>query len=88
MKKSMAADVVLSVVPVDTSTMELVGTPWSVPLCTPPALPVEKVAVAVVILVADGIVPVALTTTEANRFAPLPEAKPFVQFTMSLKFSV
>jgi hypothetical protein len=33
------------------------------PFCTPPDVPLEKEVVAVKILVADGIVPVALTAT-------------------------
>jgi len=44
--------------------------------------------VEVVILVAEGITPVALMAAAANLFAPLPAAKLFVQFTMSVKFSV
>ena len=35
-------------------------------------------AVEVVILVPSGIVPVAFTATEPNRFAPTPDANPFV----------
>ena len=45
-------------------------------------------AVEVVILVADGITPVAFMATDLNRFAPVPDAKSLVQFAISLKFSV
>ncbi len=60
------------------------------PLCNPPDEDggTWKVAVDTVILVADGIVPVALTATEPKRLAPVPDAKLLVQFAMSAKFSV
>ena len=82
MKKSIASDVELSVVPVDNNTI------LPVPFCTPPDTPVEKVAVEVVVFVAAGIVPVDNIPTLPNLLAPMPAAKPFVQLAISAKFSV
>jgi hypothetical protein len=61
--------------------------PLKLPLCTPVAdEDVWNVEVAVVIAVALGIVP-APVATPVHLPAPTPEAKPFVQFAMSEKFS-
>jgi len=56
----MAAELELSVVPVDNKTIDVVGGTWSVPFCTPPEVP--KAApwnefVAAVIVVPFGIPP-------------------------------
>jgi hypothetical protein len=87
-KKSIATEVEFSVVPVDKSTMLCVGVGCELPRCTPPDVPTTKVADEVLMREPSGIVPMAFTGTEPNRFAPTPAANPFVQFAMSAKFSV
>jgi hypothetical protein len=81
-KKSAANEVVLFDVPV----VRKIKVP--VPLCTPPLDPVENEAEETVVLVASGIAAEPITATGHQRFAPIPEAKPFVQFAISEKFSV
>lgn len=79
--KSIAHALVLSVAPVLNRTMA------PDPLWTPPETPEEKVAVETVILDPSGIAPVAFIATDPQRFAPVPEAKSFVQLAISEKFS-
>ncbi|WP_345271302.1 hypothetical protein [Nibrella viscosa] len=80
-KKSKATLDVLSVAPVDKSTI------FPVPFWTPPVLPVTNDVEAVVVFVGSGMVAVPLGKTLPNRLAPVPLAKPLVQFAMSEKFS-
>jgi hypothetical protein len=81
-KKSTATEVVLSVAPV------LNNSKFCVPFCTPPDVPVLKVADDVVTVVPFGIVPVLLANTDLKALAPVPLPNPFVQLAISVKVYV
>jgi hypothetical protein len=79
--RSIAQALILSVALVERSWM------LPEPFCTPPAVPLLNAAVLTEMRTPSGTVPVALTGTEAQCWAPTPDAKLLVQFAMSLKFS-